>query len=236
MNRVILVTGAGRGLGFCIVQRHLTEQDRIYALDWQLTDEVRALAQNNDLLKIYLCDIGSDEQVAASLKDILAIEERVDIIYNVAGIYLFEAVTGLAETDMDLCMHMYNINGLGALRVCKGLLPLIKEGSLIMNISSEAGSIGAARRAQEYGYCMSKAALNMGAKLLSNELWNRQARVMNIDPGWMRTVIGGPGAAASSRSVAPEDSAADIVKIALSIDDYPRDQMFKEHTGKIIPW
>jgi NAD(P)-dependent dehydrogenase (short-subunit alcohol dehydrogenase family) len=236
MNKIIFVTGAGRGLGFSIVKRHLTEQDKIYALDWQLTDEVKALARDHDLLHIYQCDISSDEAVTAAVQDILAAEDHVDIIYNVAGIYLFEERVGLAQTHMDQCLRMYNINALGALRVCQGLLPLIKAGTLVMNISSEAGSIGASRRKEEYGYCMSKAAMNMSAKLLSNELWGIGARVMSIHPGWLRTVIGGPGAAASSHSIAPDDSAADIVRIALNIDQIPRDQMFMEHTGQLIQW
>ena len=105
-----------------------------------------------------------------------------------------------------------------------------------MNISSEAGSIGGSRRRQEYCYCMSKAAMNMGAKILSNELWKRSARVISIHPGWVRTAMGGPDSFASKYSVSPDESAANIVNIAVNIDDVPRDQMYMSHTGDILPW
>lgn len=236
MNKIILVTGAGRGLGYCIVSQHLAMKDRVYAFDYQITDELKKLAEENDLLSIYHCDIASDESVATAMQDVLESGEQIDIIYNVAGIFKVEGRVGLAETDMDMCMQMFNVNALGAMRVCKNVFPLIGEGSLVLNISSEAGSIGAARRSQEYGYCMSKAALNMGAKILSNELWSCSARVMIIHPGWLRTSMGGPDAFASNNSIVPEESAANIIEIALNIDDIPRDQMYMHHTGEILPW
>jgi NAD(P)-dependent dehydrogenase (short-subunit alcohol dehydrogenase family) len=236
MNKVIVVTGAGRGLGHSVVKRHLELQDTIYAFDYQITDALKALAESHKTLKIYRCDISSDKDVVESTKGILQAEKRVDIIYNVAGIFKFEGRVGLAETDMDLCLLMYNINALGAMRICKSLWPLLQKGSLVMNVSSESGSIGAARRTQEYGYGMSKAAMNMGAKLLSNELWTKEARVMNIHPGWLRTEMGGPDAFKSDRSVSPDESAENIVNIALHIDKIPRDQMFMQHTGEILPW
>ncbi|MDR1617970.1 MAG: SDR family oxidoreductase [Treponema sp.] len=236
MSRVIAVTGAGRGLGHSVVKRHLGLGDTVYAFDYQITDNLKALAAAHDALRIYRCDISSNEDVIEATRELLRTEKKVDIIYNVAGIFKFEEKVGLAETDMDLCLLMYNVNALGAMRICKSLWPLLGKGSLVMNISSESGSIGAARRTQEYGYGMSKAAMNMGAKLLSNELWAREARVMSIHPGWLRTDMGGAEAFKSDKSVSPDESAENIVNIALNIDTIPRDQMFMQHTGEILPW
>ncbi|HOQ06646.1 MAG TPA: SDR family NAD(P)-dependent oxidoreductase [Clostridiales bacterium] len=236
MERTIIVTGAGRGLGYSIARKHLDMEDRVYAMDYNLTDELRSLAEASEKLSIYQCDIGSTESVAEAVKDVLAAGRQLNIIYNVAGIYRFEDKTGLEHTDLDAGLHMFNVNALGALRICKAVWPLIQKGTLVVNISSEAGSIGGSRRKQEYCYCMSKAALNMGAKILSNELWDRSARVINFHPGWLRTPMGGPGAFASKHSVSPDESAENIVNIAVNIDEVPRDQMFMTHTGDILPW
>lgn len=236
MNRVIAVTGAGRGLGFSIAKKHAELQDTVYAFDYQISDELKALGKNNKKLRYYHCDISQDRDVIESTKEMLKSEERVDIIYNVAGIFREEGRVPLAKTDLDLCMLLYNINALGALRICKSLWSLLQKGSVVVNISSESGSVGAARRKSEYGYGMSKAAMNMFAKLLSNELWDIGGRVINFHPGWLRTIMGGEAALKSSKSVSSDESAANITDIALNIDKVPRDQMYMNHTGEILPW
>lgn len=236
MNKTIIVTGAGRGLGHSIVLRHMELKDRIYAFDYVVTDELKLLAEETDLLRIFQCDIGSTESVKTAMKEVLDAGRQVDILYNVAGIYRFEDKVGLAETDLDLCASMYNVNAVGALRVCQAVWPLLQSGTLIMNISSEAGSIGACRREIEYAYCMSKAALNMGSKILSNELTKRSVRIMSLHPGWLRTAMGGARAMESGNSVSPADSARNIVGIALDIDNIPKDQVYMEHTRALIPW
>lgn len=238
MKRTVLVTGGGRGLGHCIVRRHFEMGDRVFALDRRITDELGKMAQDADGITALECDISSAESVAKAAEPILKAVSRLDIVYNVAGIYRFEDKVNLAETDLDLCMYMYSVNAVGALRVVRAVWPLIQDGPVIINISSEAGSIGACKRDGEYAYCMSKAALNMGSKILQNEFrkMKNTGRVINLHPGWLRTVMGGPGAAASDRSVAPEDSARDIVGIALDAGSFPEDLMYMEHTREPLPW
>lgn len=236
MNKTIIVTGAGRGLGYSIVNRHLAMKDYVYAYDYSLTDELKKLAEGSELLKIHHCDISSTESVADATQEVLKNGKQVDIIYNVAGVFRFEDKVGLAETDLDLCASMYNINAVGALRVVKAVLPLVESGSLIINISSEAGSIGTCWRDKEYSYCMSKAALNMGAKIMANEFSKKSVRILNLHPGWMRTAMGGSRALASSNSISSDESSEDIVGIALDIDNIPRDQLFMLHTREPMPW
>lgn len=236
MNKTIVVTGAGRGLGYSVVAQHLEMKDNVYAYDYVLTDELKKLAEESELLKIHICDISSTDSVAKATQEVLDEGKQIDILYNIAGVFRFEDKVGLAETDLDLCASMYNINAVGALRVVKAVLPLLKSGSVIINISSEAGSIGNCWRDKEYSYCMSKAALNMGAKIMSNELAKDSVRIINLHPGWMRTAMGGERARASSSSVSPEESARDIVGIALDIDNIPKDLLYMEHTRKPLPW
>ncbi|MDR1174907.1 MAG: SDR family oxidoreductase [Treponema sp.] len=236
MKKIVVVTGAGQGLGYHIVRCHADLHDTVYALDCNITTEIESLAKEYSSLKVYQCDVSSDKEVEESLKDVLREGKQVDVIYNVAGIAKAGGRAGIDKTNMDDCLEMYNVNALGALRVCRVLWPLIEKGSLVMNISSEAGSIGAARRSAMYGYCMSKAAMNMGSKILSNQLWEKDARVMCIYPGWLKTKMGGPEALRSSKSVLPEESAKNIVEIVGNIDSIPRDQMFMSHIGDILPW
>lgn len=236
MGRNIVITGAGRGLGYSIAAKHADMNDNVFALARQRTEELDKLAASAGNVRILICDISSTQSVDEAAKEILSEGRQIDILYNVAGVYNPEDRVGLAGTDLDACMQMYNINAVGAMRVCKALLPLIQKGSLVVNVSSEAGSIGAARRKQEYSYCMSKAALNMGTKILSNELWDRSARIIAIHPGWVRTRMGGPESFKSKYSVSPEESADGIIDIALNIGSIPQDQLFMKHSGEIMPW
>jgi NAD(P)-dependent dehydrogenase (short-subunit alcohol dehydrogenase family) len=236
MRKIIVITGAGQGLGYSIVKCHINLQDKIYALDREITGNLKALAADYSSLEAYQCDVSSDDEVRETLKKVKESEKGVDIVYNVAGVSLPGSKVGIAETNFDNCLLMYNINALGAMRVCKNLWPLIGKNSLVVNISSEAGSIGAARRTMMYGYCMSKAAMNMGAKILSNELWKKEARVISIYPGWLRTKMGGEAALQSGKAVDPDESAKNILGIVSGIDNIPQDQMFMSHTGEILPW
>jgi len=237
MNKSVVVTGAGQGLGYCIVKRHLDSGDHVFALDYKVSEDLRQLSKDNpNRIRIGKCDISSTKEVEETFANFSDEPKTVDVLYNVAGVYSFKDKVGLRQTDMETFTAMYNINAVGALRVCRALWDAFSNGSVIINISSEAGSIGSCWRKQEYAYCMSKAALNMGAKLLSNELEDRGVRVINIHPGWMRTTMGGEKAFASDRSVSPEESARHIVGIASGIDQIPKDRMYMTHTGDPLVW
>jgi NAD(P)-dependent dehydrogenase (short-subunit alcohol dehydrogenase family) len=236
VNKTVVVTGAGRGLGYCITQRHVQQKDKVYALEYQISEALRTLEEENPNLHVACCDVGDDASVAEAVKPLIKSESRLDIIYSVAGIFSFAGRVGLAKTETDMGMQTYNVNALGTLRVCREVWSLIQKDSLVLIVSSEAGSIGAAQRKAEYAYCMSKAALNMLGKLLSNELWEQGGRVLCIHPGWLRTQMGGEDARNSTLSIEPELSAEHIVALAERIDTIPRDQLFMTHLGEILPW
>ena len=237
MDKIIVISGSGRGLGLELLKRHLESNDIVYAFTQHLNNTLKEMMEKNSSLRVYQCDVTSESDVIDASKDVLAERKRIDVLYNVAGIYKFESgKVDINDTDIDDCLSMFDVNALGVIRVCKTLWPLFQKGSLVVNISSEAGSIGGMRRKQEYGYSMSKAALNMGSKILSNALWERGGRVFIVHPGWMRTDMGGPASFKSDRSVSAETSAENIMNLVSAIDEIPRDQMYMRHTGEILPW
>ena len=236
-ERIIVITGAGTGLAYQIAKRHLAAGDRVFGLEAFQMEGIKSLEEQYTKMQGFRCDITSEEDVmeaATGIKE--QIGDKIDIIYNVAGIFTEAGRVGIGKTELSMCKKMMDVNAFGMIRVCKAFDSHIKEGAVVLNVSSEAGSIGAARRKNEYAYCMSKAAMNMGAKILSNELWDRNARVMCIEPGWMKTNMGGEAAFASSRAVAPEETAKDIIDMVENIHEIPRDQMYMTQKGNILPW
>jgi NAD(P)-dependent dehydrogenase (short-subunit alcohol dehydrogenase family) len=101
---------------------------------------------------------------------------------------------------------------------------------LIVNISSEAGSIGNCWRSAEFGYCMSKAALNMQSKILQNNLGPQGFKVLAIHPGWMQTDMGGAQA-----DIHPDVSAQGIFELALK-EWKPEDAIYMDYQGNVLPW
>ena len=239
MNKLILVTGAGRGLGRAVSELHLSRGDRVFACDIDETDELKELkARYPDSLRAYKCDVGDTESVNAAMSELLSGGGMLDVLYHSAAMYRHEegACGGLRDIDIDAGMAMYNVNGTGIIRVCKAVWPLLGRGSVVVNVTSEAGGITNCYRKSEYLYCMSKAAANMAGKLLSNELQGAGARVICVHPGWLKTRMGGERAAAADTSITPEKSAEDIAAIVDRIGSIPPDQLYIQHDGSFLPW
>jgi len=89
--------------------------------------------------------------------------------------------------------RVYDVNALGPLRVAQAFLPLTERGALkrLCFVSSEAGSIERSRRRGWFGYCMSKAALNMGVSILFNDLRPQGYTFRLYHPGYVRSYMNG---------------------------------------------
>ncbi len=228
----VCITGAAGGLGEALVRLHLMQGDTVFALYRRGKGALGALeASYPQRLTTAACDIADTAETERACAVLRGQTDRLDVLYNCAGISPAEHRVPLEKTDFNACLAIFNCNALGALRVVKGCLPLLGPGSAVINVSSEAGSIGQCARAGEYGYCMSKAALNMATRLLANEAAKRGAGATAVHPGWMHTPMGGPEA-----PVAPEDAARGIAALALEVKTGARTGLFFDYQGNPLPW
>lgn len=143
------------------------------------------------MLQIVQCDVGDINSVKSALREIERETKRIDRIINNAGINRKSEWTTLDNTDLDFMLEEYNINALGAIRIIKESLNLIGKGTIVVNVSSETGGLTEQCITGGYGYCMSKAALNMGTKILNNWLRKKGIFFLSVHPGRMRTSMGG---------------------------------------------
>lgn len=204
----VVITGAGRGLGIELVRKHLDRGDEVLAMTHSLTRELEELSC--DALVIKVCEL---TDYASILELARAVEGEIDILYNNAGLYYEDQSCGLDEIDMAKCLKMYEVNALAPLNVMRAFANKMRRGSVNLIVSSEAGSIGATGRESEFGYCMSKAAVNMAARIFSNGISEKGVKTVCYHPGWMRTQMGGERAAASEYSIAAEESAVCLLGI-----------------------
>ena len=226
---VDLVTGAGRGIGLQ-VSRELADDGYDVLLGMRDPRRPPAIGRVEEL------DVASPESISALAGRLAARGERLDVLVNNAGVYRSPP----RET--------WDVNVRGPALLTRSLEKLLAPGARIVMVSSGLGSLSGQdeslvrrlrdpaltiddvlRLAEEApdGYGASKAALNALARLFAREL--PAARVNSVDPGWVRTDMGGRGA---PRSV--EKGAASVLWAARVPPDGPTGGWFRD--GKPIPW
>lgn len=240
MKRVACVTGADRGLGFYLVRWLLENKYTVYAGQYLPDLEELGIlkAQYQDRLMLVPLDIGSAGSVKEAARYIAGSTGHVDIIINNAGIiHRADDATMLVDMDDEAMAQLYNVNTLGSLRVSNALMGLLLQGKqrLIINISSEAGSISRNKRINMYGYCMSKAALNMQSSLLHNHLRVMGGQVMVFHPGWLQSYM--HGEKNLEAPIPPEDSAGKIMNIVQDHKRYQAEEpVYIDLDGNLWPW
>lgn len=233
MNGNILITGAGRGIGLALTKKFLDNDFIVYTLTTNIRDDLKELSGKfNDKIHNYICDVTKEEEIIKAFKDISKRTDSMEIIINNAAINLDDRKKDLDEINFNSMLRTYDVNSISPLRVIKHFIPILKKGSFkqIVNISSEAGSITDAWRKSEFGYCMSKSALNMASKILQNRFEEDGIKVLSIHPGWVRTDMGGKEA-----PVLPEDSAKKIFDL-ISRKWKITDPIYYDLDGKEMNW
>ncbi len=196
MEQIAVVTGADRGLGLALTTRLLAKGWRVFAGQYmpawpELGQLVTRYPQTLHLVPL---DVGDTDSVRAAAQAVAAEVEQVDLLINNAGVNSRTSTRELGEPqDYAEMQRLYNINALGPLRVVEAFLPLLDRGQMkrLCFVSSEAGSINRAQRTCWFGYCSSKAALNMAVRMLFNKLRPQGYTFRLYHPGWVRSYMSG---------------------------------------------
>lgn len=183
MSRPIaVVTGASSGIGHATARRLAAEGFRVVAAARRI-DRLVALCEQIDGVAVE-CDITDGAAVDRLVAEVDALGGEVRVLVNNAGGAL--GLDPVAEADLSDWQRMYEVNVLGTVRVTKGLLPYLKTsgvGSIVI-ISSTAGL---AVYEGGGGYTAAKHAETAVAGTLRLELVGEPVRVIEIDPGMVRT-------------------------------------------------
>ena len=132
------------------------------------------------------------------------------------------------DEQFDLVMRT---NVLAAMRLVPMLAPLLAPAQgTVAFISSRMGSIAGASASHGMLFRVSKAAVNMVAKLAHADYAPVGIRVLALHPGWVRTDMGGPNA-----DVAVQDSVAGLRRIIADRETYPSGS-FLDYRGQSLPW
>ena len=227
MDRIALVTGANRGIGFEIC-RQLAETGFQVVLTSR--DEKKAEAAAHRIgpsVSFQVLDVRDERSVRDALESVKRRFGRLDVLVNNAGIS--KGSKTLENADMEDIKRIMETNFFGPIRVSKTFLPLLRKSddARIINVSSAMGSL------EDLGggyaaYRLSKAGLNAQTILLASELKGSSVKVYAMCPGWVRTDMGGPFA---PRSV-PEG--ADTVTWLATTSDARSGAWYRDR--REIPW
>ena len=198
MDRIALVTGANRGIGFEIC-RQLAEIG--FQVVLTARDEKKAEASAHRLgpsVSFQVLDVRDERSVRDALESVKRRFGRLDVLVNNAGIS--KGSKTLEDADVEDIKRIMETNFFGPIRTTKAFLPLLRKSddARIINVSSAMGSLN------ELGggyaaYRLSKAGLNAQTILLASELKGSSVKVFSMCPGWVRSDMGGPFAPRSLR-------------------------------------
>lgn len=225
-----LVTGAGRGIGFGLVQRLAARGDRVLACarDPGSPDLAALAAKHEGRLTLHRLDVGNPDsvaQLAASLEG-----QPLDVVVNNAGIH-GPRRQGALDMDFDGFAETLAINTLAPLRVAQALLPNLRAGERprLVTVSSMMGQLTGGGGG-DVAYRTSKAAVNKVMQGLAAELRPLGIIVVVVHPGWVQTDMGGRGA-----PLTVEQSTRSLIAVidGLSID---KTGSFLNYDGKPLAW
>lgn len=184
---IAVVTGASSGIGAATTRRLATEGYHVVAVarrEERLRALVTEVAQAGGKITAVTADITSDADVARLAATVAGLDGDLGLLVNNAG----GARGGdpIEAASIEDWQWMYDVNVLGTLRVTKALLPALEESGAgtVVVLSSTAGLIVYEGGA---GYAAAKHAQTALAETLRLELCGRPIRVVEIDPGMVRT-------------------------------------------------
>lgn len=232
-QRVALVTGANRGLGFETARQLLAKGLAVVFAGRDVAALGRAhrsLAEHDQRQAVTIqMDVTSIESITAARRAVTEQVGSVDVLVNNAAVLLGEN-DDVLSIPADDYRRTFETNLFGVIEVCRAFVPGMARAGYgrIVNVSSGAGQL-ATMSAYAPAYSISKAAVNAFTRILADTYRADGVLVNAVDPGWVRTDMGGPSA---SRS--PREGADTIVWLATLPDGGPTGGFFRDR--RAIEW
>lgn len=226
--KTVLITGANRGIGLEFVKQYNRDRWCVlaccrnpeYAIELQ-----KIKGRNIEIIQLDVNELDNISQLGVQCTD-----RPIDLLINNAGI---------AGTDNDfmtisheMILTTLHTNTIAPILITQALINSLELGhkKTIVNISSYYGSIEFYDDTDYMAYQISKTALNSATKNMANSLKAKKIIAISIDPGWVKTDMGGKAAI-----LMPDESVSGMRNIfdKLSLSDSGK---FFRYDGNLLPW
>jgi NAD(P)-dependent dehydrogenase (short-subunit alcohol dehydrogenase family) len=242
MNKIALITGANKGIGFETARQlarsggvHVLLAARDPAKGERAAHALRSEGLDVEALQL---DVTNDSSIKAAAASIAQKYGLLDILINNAGIGIDDAGKKVSEQSLETWRRTFDTNFFGMIAVTQAFLPLLAKsaGGRIVNLSSILGSLALHSNPQSPiydfkvpAYNVSKTAVNGWTVQLAYELRGTSMKVNAAHPGYVKTDMGGPDA-----PMEIVDGAKTSVALALIGPDGPNGAYI--HMGASLPW
>jgi len=220
-RHVVIIGGSG-GLGHAAVEEHLKR-------GWRVTATVReadAPAEpRSDALTIETLDTTDWDAIDVLGRSLATPVDRLFVVAGIAG----PSDVPIGDADPDAFAKMMLVNALAPLRLIDRWDDPVAKDGLVAVMSSSQASIALNDDAGKEAYRMSKAALNMGLRSIAARRADDRSYIA-INPGWVRTAIGG-----STATLSVEESIVGVVDTFDGRQGTPG-IAFLSHDGEVLPW
>jgi len=219
MSKTIVITGAGRGIGYALVQLAARQGYHVFAL----SRNIKAIEPSDSVhpLSIDITDTNALETFVSQLEKEGTV---VDILINNAGAFLNKP---FAETSKEAFEAIYQVNVFGLASITRLLLPLISQKGHVVNISSMGGVEGSAKFPGLAAYSSSKGAVSILTELLAEE-YKETGPVFNaLALGAVQTEMLEEAFPGFKAPLTPEEMAVYILDFALNGNRF--------YNGKVLP-
>jgi NAD(P)-dependent dehydrogenase (short-subunit alcohol dehydrogenase family) len=199
--KIALITGGSRGIGKATVKEFLDSGYKV--ITTSTTGKVPTRDKN---LSAYKFRLGNSSDIKRLIKGLSDSKVKIDVLINNAC---------MADKEVD-CITVGGLkqslgtNLVGTIDLTLKLISFLNNNGVIVNISSEFGSLSDDWGYRVPAYRITKVALNMFTRSFykDKEIRSKNIKVYSFDPGWVKTDMGGPGAERE-----PEEPAKELLRL-----------------------
>lgn len=219
--KTALITGANAGIGNALAKKLIDKG--YFVIGTSRNGEIDILSEN---ILVVSLDVTNEKSIVKANEIIRNKISGIDVLINNAGI----------APDLDTIIpeinsfkDTFDTNVTGLVMFTESIIDLIKENGNVFNISSIMGTLDGIGKSDSPAYRMSKSAVNMYTKILSNRLLDKKITVNSIHPGWVKTKLSTDGA-----PLTPEFSANGIFNLIEK--KLPNATFWNAETQQEMPW
>ena len=227
MNKVVLITGASRGIGRDIAEKLAQKGYQVIANYNRSEEKAKELKSKYANIDIYKADVSKREEVHNMIKSILEKYKKIDVLINNAGISLTGLFTDVTDKEWNKIINNDLYSVFCTTQEVLTNMIMRKEGCII-NISSIWGIVGSSC---ESIYSVAKAGVDGMTKSLAKELGPSNIRVNSIAPGIIDTEMNNRSNSFGERIVSSEN--ARVICAVIPTNEEKMIALDAIHLGKV---